>query len=490
MRRLPSNRHQRKKDRTSTDHAGSIEKKGDEVHSRIVGLGYDENIKDADDIYASTPLFRILRIILCMALCRGWSIRVGDISTAFLHAAINATRILLRPPSEFYPNKNILWRLKKAMYGLRSSPKAWQDHLASVLQRLGYIRLTSEPNVLKHPDGIAYMMCYVDDLLFVGETSEIDKIFESIQQELLLRPTGEASPGKSINFLGRRITNNGDSFDMTLEPSYVDNILKETEMASCNSANTPGTSALKANIDDDELLSTGQHKAFRRIVGKLQWLAYICPDMAYAIKELPRCIQQPCIRDQRKLKHLIRYLAGTKHYTFNIKPSLRIDKNYNNPLDLNIFVDSDWAGCASTRKSTSGFIIQFCGTTIHYGSRTQSVVALSSAEAEFYAIGTGCQEALFIRNFIKEAFQHNKLNIRIHTDSSAGKSMASRQGVSKKAKRIELKFMFIQNLVQAGIITIHKIPGKDNPADILTKYITQEVLRWLLPNTGINANNN
>ena len=117
-------------------------------------------------------------------------------------------------------------------------------------------------------------------------------------------------------------------------------------------------------------------------------------------------------------------------------------------------------------------------------------MALSSAEAEFYAIGTGCQEALFIRNFIKEAFQHNKLNIRIHTDSSAGKSMASRQGVSKKAKHIELKLMFIQNLVQAGIITIHKIPGKDNPADILTKYITQEVLRWLLPNTGINANNN
>eukprot|EP00438_Fugacium_kawagutii_P020509 Skav212686 [mRNA] locus=scaffold1930:133681:135171:+ [translate_table: standard] len=401
--------------------------KGDEVRSRIVGLGYDENIKDADDIYASTPLFSILRIILCMAICRDWAVRVGDISTAFLHADINASGILLRPPSEFYSNKNILWRLKKAMYGLRSSPKAWQDHLASVLQRLGYIRLTSEPNVFKHPDGIAYIMCYVDDLLFVGEQQEINKIFASIQQELLLRPTGEASPGKSIK----------------------------------------------------------DHKSFRRIVGKLQWLAYIRPDMAYAIKELARSIQQPSIRDQRKLKHLIRYLAGTKHYSFIIKPSLRIGRHHSQPLDLNIFVDSDWAGCASTRKSTSGFIIQFCGATIHFGSRTQSVVALSSAEAEFYAIGTGCQEALFIRNFIKEAFNHNKLNIRIHTDSSAGKSMASRQGVSKKAKYIELKFMFIQNLVQAGIVSIHKIPGKDNPSDILTKYITAEVLRWLLPNTGI-----
>ena len=57
--------------------------KGDEVRSRIVGLGYDEVIKDADDVYASTPLFAILRAILCIALVRSWSIRVGDISTAF-----------------------------------------------------------------------------------------------------------------------------------------------------------------------------------------------------------------------------------------------------------------------------------------------------------------------------------------------------------------------------------------------------------------------
>eukprot|EP00438_Fugacium_kawagutii_P000632 Skav224354 [mRNA] locus=scaffold2411:362652:363395:- [translate_table: standard] len=246
---------------------------------------------------------------------------------------------------------------------------------------------------------------------------------------------------------------------------------------------------MKANIDDDELLSKEEHQSYRRIVGKLQWLAYIRPDMAYAIKELARGTQQPCIRDQRKLKHLVRYLAGTKRHTSPIKPSIRIGKNHSQPLDINIFVDSDWAGCASTRKSTSGFIIQFCGATIHFGSRTQSVVALSSAEAEFYAIGAGCQEALFIRNFIKEAFGYHKLNIRIHTDSSAGKSMASRQGVSKKAKHIELKFMFIQNLVQAGVVSIHKIPGKDNPSDILTKYITLEVLNWLLPNTGIRAIN-
>ena len=114
------------------------------------------------------------------------------------------------------------------------------------------------------------------------------------------------------------------------------------------------------------------------------------------------------------------------------------------------------------------------------------MVALSSAEAEFYAIGTGAQEALYIRNFIMEALNTKRINVRIHTDSSAGKSMA-RQGVPKRAKHIELKFMFIQGLIQGGVVSLHKIPTKDSPADILTKYVTAEVLRWLIFSTGVNT---
>ena len=66
--------------------------------------------------------------------------------------------------------------------------------------------------------------------------------------------------------------------------------------------------------------------------------------------------------------------------------------------------------------------------------------------------------------------------------------MATRQGVSKRAKHIELKFMFIQELIQGGVVSLHKIPTKDNPADILTKYVAAEVLRWLIYSTGINTN--
>ena len=163
---------------------------------------------------------------------------------SILHFPLGATtNILLKPPTEFYTNRNIYWRLKKAIYGLRSSPKAWQDHLASIMRELGYIRLTSEPNVYKHPEGKAYIMVYVDDLLFVGETEEINNILNKIQEKMLLRTTGEASPGNTISFLGRKITNKGDNFDISLDDEYVDSIFHEMKLSKCNPATTKETTA-------------------------------------------------------------------------------------------------------------------------------------------------------------------------------------------------------------------------------------------------------
>ena len=87
--------------------------------------------------------------------------------------------------------------------------------------------------------------------------------------------------------------------------------------------------------------------------------------------------------------------------------------------DIQVFVDSDWAGWdPTTRKSTTGFLIKAFGATIHYCSRSQATIALSSAEAELYAINTVATKALHLNNFQKEVLNMKKINIRIHTDSS------------------------------------------------------------------------
>jgi len=145
-------------------------------------------------------------------------------------------------------------------------------------------------------------------------------------------------------------------------------------------------------------------------VGKLQWLTYTGPDISYATKELARDLQAPTQHSLNKLKHLLRYLRGTQHYKQTVHPT--ITPQGINTFDLNVYAAADWAGCPTTRKSTSGFTMTLLGATIHFGSRTQAVVALSSAESELYAIGTAAQEVLHAMNFIKEAVAGTRVNVK------------------------------------------------------------------------------
>ena len=459
--------------------------KGNKVRARIVAKGFTETIHDLDDIYASTPIFCVLRTLLTLASNNGWIGITGDISTAFLHAAAATADLYMYPPKEFYnPEDNIVWKLLKAIYGLRSSPKAWQKHLSEVLQQIGLHRSTAEPNIYMTTTRNCFVLVYVDDLLFLGEEQTVNKLFKAIQQQLLLRPTGTLSTGNTVAFLGRNITNRGDYYEISLADEYVTTLLKETNLQDSKPAPAPGTSALKtATADHDQPLSTEEHAQYRRAVGKLQWMTYTRPDISYATKELARALQQPTTADQQKLKHLLRYIKGTKDYKQIIRPTVKLPAKA--IPDINVYVDSDWAGCPTTRKSTTGFIISLLGTTINYGSRTQATIALSSAEAELYAINTGATEALHIRSLLMELLNINKINIKIHTDSSSGKSMATRIGSSRKAKHIELKHLFIQQLISHDYVRIIKIHTNDNSADILTKYVSTETLQRHLQQAGI-----
>ena len=108
----------------------------------------------------------------------------------------------------------------------------------------------------------------------------------------------------------------------------------------------------------------------------------------------------------------------------------------NSILEIEVDCDADWAGCLTTRKSTSGFILFLLGAAVQMGARTQLIFAMSSGESELYAIGTVASEALHVKNFLLEAKVCRGVKILINTDSSAAKSMASRFGVSKKTRHV------------------------------------------------------
>jgi hypothetical protein len=154
-------------------------------------------------------------------------------------------------------------------------------------------------------------------------------------------------------------------------------------------------------MDGGEKLLVKDHEVYRNMVGSLLYLAcWTWPDIAFAVSELSRFVSSPGQFHMAAVKHLIRYLQGSRELGITYsKPSN--DGPMNQPNILWGFVDSDWAGCPDSRRSTTGFTLMLNGAAVAWKSTRQSVVALSSAEAEFMAASALVQEVIYARRLLE-----------------------------------------------------------------------------------------
>ena len=134
---------------------------------------------------------------------------------------------------------------------------------------------------------------------------------------------------------------------------------------------------------------------------------------------------------------------------------------------IDIYVDTDWAGCARTRKSTSGGVVMLGKHTIKHWSSTQPSVTLSSGEAEFYGVVRGSGQGLGYQALLKDLGVTAPL--RVWTDSSAALGICSRQGLGK-LRHLDTHTLWVQQAVRSGRLQLKKVPGESNPADLLTKH--------------------
>ena len=135
---------------------------------------------------------------------------------------------------------------------------------------------------------------------------------------------------------------------------------------------------------------------------------------------------------------------------------------------IDVWTDTDYAGCRETRKSTSGGLIMLGKHVIRTWSATQRVIALSSGEAEFYGMVKGGAEAMGSRSILSDLGLEHK--IRLSEDSSAAKGIADRTGLGK-VRHIEVNQLWIQDKVKNKEFEIKRVKGLDNLADALTKHV-------------------
>ena len=96
-------------------------------------------------------------------------------------------------------------------------------------------------------------------------------------------------------------------------------------------------------------------------------------------------------------------------------------------------------------------------------------------------------EALNVKSTIEELFKNCKTNITVYNDSSSAKSITARRGVTRKTKHIELRQLFVQEMVANGKVKVTKVGTLSNPADIFTKFVSSETIQRQLHAVGLQS---
>ena len=463
------------------------------LRARFVAKGFKQQILDPSlETYASTPSHLSLRILLILSLVNHWDVVTADISSAFLQAPIpEGELVLVKPPPELEQNPDVLWKLRKALYGLKTSPKLWQQHLSSKLEELGLRKNKADPCIFMGEKLL--VMTYVDDLLIVGEKQEQESFLAKLSAQFPLKHQTKLDAQTPLTFLGKLVEYNAQehSISLHLPTAYY---LKLFKLYGREQAKPSSTTGDKLGLSDDpadplnQPLDPARHKLYRTAVGKLLWATPVRPDITFAVKELCRSLQSPTQQNEKQLKHVLRYLKGSLQYTTCLKPPRKRVVEQASTIEIQAFADSDWAGCAKTRKSTSGASLALWGVTIATSSRTQATQALSSAEAELYAMGMAIQDALHLQSLLQElklTQLAKPFELTVYTDSSSGKALASKLGLTRKSKHVQLRLSFMQDLVASGQLKLSRVPSERNPADVLTKYLQASTLHKLLPKLGV-----
>lgn len=339
------------------------------LKARLVARG-NEQEEGLDYLETFSPVVRTatIRLVLKVAVTRGWQIKQLDVSSAFLHGDLQEPVYMYQPPGFVDPLKpNHVCKLTKALYGLKQAPRAWFNTFSNFLLEFGFSCSKSDPSLFTyHQNGRSLvLLLYVDDILLTGSHDDlVREALDALHKRFAMKDLGTPK-----YFLGIEIEQLEGGMFLHQE-AYTKDILQQAAMIDCNPMPTP----LPQRIENYDATPFSEPTYFRCLAGKLQYLTITRPDIQYAVNFVCQRMHLPTVSDFSLLKRILRYLKGT------MRLGLKIVKDTD--LTLSAYCDSDWAGCKETRRSTTGFCTLLGKDLISWSAKRQPTVSRSSTEAE------------------------------------------------------------------------------------------------------------
>ncbi|GJV04426.1 retrovirus-related pol polyprotein from transposon TNT 1-94 [Tanacetum coccineum] len=324
-------------------------------------------------------------------------------------------------------NLNHVYKLKKALYGLKQAPRAWYDLLSKFLLSQEFSKGTVDP--------ILFMRRQGKDILLISQSPR----------------------GIFIN-----------------QSKYALESLKKCGMESSDPVDTPMVE--KSKLDEDTQGKAVDSTHYRGMIGTLMYLTASRPDFTFVVCMCARYQAKPAEKHLHAVKKIFKYLRGS------VNRGLWYPKD--SSIALTAYANADHAGCQDTRLSTSGCMQLLGYRLISWSSKRQKSAAIFSTKAEYIAFSGCCAQVPWMRSQLTDyGLGFNK--IPMYCDNKSAIALCCNNVQHSRSKHIDIRFHFIKEQVENGVVELYFVNTEYQLADIFTKALGRERIEFLINKLGM-----
>ena len=365
-----------------------------------------------------------------------------------------------------------LYKLRKALYGLRQAGLLFYNKISRLLIQFGYTKSVTDSSLFfrYHDNGsISMVGLLTDDLLLVMP----NYIREELVKNLSDAGLNIKSHMEVVRYNGLEIKyvkdDNGDLIELRINQIVQ---LKQliADLSEKLNIGIPARAKLpKADFNKDDNSESIDNTLYRSVIGSLLWINRMTrPEISYLVSKAASVSSSPKLNHLNILLDLIGYLKHT------VDREVVHKRNPSGRLDFTVFSDSSWGdnhpidSDIIDQKSITGFVLMINSTALSWRSVKQSTVSRSATEAEFKAAFDAANEVFYVLKLLND-INEPQSHILHFIDNEACVDNITARFVMKQTKYLEIKYAWLRDVWEKGMVWPVKIPTTMNISDFLTK---------------------
>ena len=403
------------------------------------------------------------RILLTLAINHGWSVAQWDVIAAYLQADLQH-EIYVKDLTE--TGQLEYWKLHKVLYRLKQAGHEWYNRLRSIMANAGLDQCVGDPGCFRSPKGDLTICTHVDDMAGYGTPEALEAFEKTVESEVELDKLG-----KPTKLLGMELTWNKHGSVKLTQKDAIGKLMIEDSIPNSPRLSLPSNTSYYDQKNNQEKLQ--DPTIYQSIVGSLLYISRMTrPDISFIVNLVGRRTSDPSPINLAVAREVCKYLSSMTNEGVTIAKGEKGDL-------IKGYVDASQPKEEEASRCQSGSLVTLYGQSIMWTSRRQDVVAMSITETEYIATSEGLKDLAWVQQFLQEILPRYKKPWipTMFTDNEAAQKLSKAQIYHRRTRHILYRFHYIRQEVDNQLVTIQRIPGKENLVDIFTKLLPMNTVK-------------